>query len=121
MNQGSGPRRPAAEPEAETRPLTVGDIRRTIANVPDDTPVTLEVSVGLDPTGDDSWQALLRHASIESGSDGQGQVPLLYLWGSMIIDDDEQEAAGQGAPAGRPVEGGPAPSGHDGEQGPEDG
>jgi hypothetical protein len=102
--------------EGEPRPLTVGDIRAAIANIPDETPVCIEVAYSLEEA-DEGVQALLRHASIETGHDGQEGVQLLYLWGSSVIDEDEQEPAG--APQGG--SGGPAPSGHPGEAGPEDG
>lgn len=112
----------APQAEGEPRPLTVGDIRKRIAGVPDEMPVCLEILTDIpeDEDEESGVQALLRHASIESGHDGHGGVPLLYLWGSSVIDEDEQEVQ---APPGRgsPEGGGPAPSGNPTEAGPEDG
>jgi len=85
--------------------LTVRDLRKVLDGVADDTPVTLEVSIDLDPTGGDSWQALLRHASMEKGVSPSGEVPLLYLWGSMLIDEDENEAGEEVDKDNQPSEG----------------
>ena len=63
------------------KPLTVGDLRKALAGLPDDMPVSLEVSEPED--GTDIAQAFLRMANVETRCD---EVDRLYLWGS--IEDD---------------------------------
>jgi hypothetical protein len=61
--------------------LTVGDLRKVLAGVPDDMLVSLEIAEPEE--GTDFAQADLRHASVEARCD---EVDRLYLWGSVEED-----------------------------------
>ena len=68
--------------------LTVGAIRRVIADVPDETPVCIEIAEPED--GTDLAQATLREAGIEARCD---EKDVLYLWGSHQEDVEDAELA----------------------------
>lgn len=68
--------------------LTVGDLRRALAGLPDDMPVSLEIA---EPERDtDLAQAFLRSAHVEARCD---EIDRLYLWGSYEEDYEEFQAA----------------------------
>jgi hypothetical protein len=68
--------------------LTVGDLRKALAGVPDDMPVSLEIA-DLEE-GADLAQAFLRGISVESRCD---EVERAYLSGSYEDDVEMVEAA----------------------------
>jgi hypothetical protein len=74
---------------AASRPLTVGDLRKALADCHDDMPVSLEIDVDAGEAGDFA-QAFLRSAHVEARCD---EVDRLYLWGSYEEDVEEFEAA----------------------------
>lgn len=69
--------------------LTVGDLRRIIADLPNEMPISVEVEAN---EGDDFVVAALRDANIE---ERRVDIECLYLWGSE--DEDRRQGDGERA------------------------